>query len=205
MSKCVYCLKEIGDKYQECPFCGFPVSVPFTVKNVKQKWKQDMFAKQFKVEPSLDAIHRAEKLEQEGGNQQHERAPQRTPPRPPQRSQQPPQRPNPQQPWGQAPQYPQNAGGYPQQPGYGYPQYPGQYPQYPQYPQAPQYPQQQYPQYPQSPAQNEQWGNTQQPAWDTPPSKPEQQKPPIPSYTAPTKQSNPARSYDAELFNDWLT
>ena len=120
MSKCVYCLKEIGDKYQECPFCGFPVSVPFTVKNVKQKWKQDMYTKSFKVDPSLDAMHRAEKAEQEGGQQQQQRdrqQPQRPASRPPQQN-----RPAPQQPWSQPPQYP---------------------PQYPQNPQAPVgYPQQ---------------------------------------------------------------
>ena len=203
MSKCVYCLKEIGDKYQECPFCGFPVSVPFTVKNVKQKWKQDMFAKQFKVEPSLDAIHRAEKLEQEGGQQmQRER---QTPQRPPQRQAPPtPARPNPQQPWGQAPQYPPQYPQYqqpqqgqypPQQPAYGYPQQS----QYPQYPQAPQYSN-----------FNPQWA--QQQSWDQPVQQPQhapapqQERPPIPNHTAPPKQpTQPARNYDAELFNDWLT
>ena len=209
MSKCVYCLKEIGESYQECPFCGFPVSVPFTVKNVKQKWKQDMYTKSFKIDPSLDAMHRAEKAEQEGGQQQQrDRQPQRPPQRPPQQN-----RPHPQQPWGQPPQYPQAPGGYPAQPGYGYPapptQYSPQYPQYPQYPQAPQT-------YPNA---NQNWNAaSQQPEWGTPtqplqsqqpvqPSKPQQapEKPPIPNHTAPPKQPQPARAYDAELFNDWLT
>ena len=196
MSKCVYCLKEIGDKYQECPFCGFPVSVPFTVKNVKQKWKQDMYTKTFKIEPSLDAIHRAEKAEQEGGqNPQRDRQQQRPPQRPPQQN-----RPHPQQPWGQAPQYPPQNPQYPQSP-VGYtPQQPGYgYPQAPQQPQAPQ-----YPTYPPYPNPNQQWAAT-----PTEPQQPQpqpQQPAHVPNNTAPQKQPTPpSRSYDAELFNDWLT
>ena len=165
MATCVYCLKTIKDTNTTCPFCGFPVGAPFTLESVKNKWAEDMSRKAWEVQPSLAAIHRAEKDGTGGPSIERQRQPQR--PTPP--TQKPDYQPRPQQD-GQYPvygsgysQYPQQSQipQYPQQnPHMGQPQYPApqpapgyqpipqqtQYPQYPQQSQVPQYPQQAAPQ-----------------------------------------------------------
>lgn len=124
MAVCKYCLKTIPDSVSECPICGFPVSVPFNVETVKRMWQKDMAEKNWKVEPSLNAIHRAEKesgqMAQEYGrtmNQQRPPVPGQyaAPGYTPQANQypnnpRPPYSPQPQPQSKQEPRYPQPSG-----------------------------------------------------------------------------------------------
>lgn len=61
MTTCKYCLIEMPDNLSECPKCGFPVSTPLSVENVKAKWAEDMGRQAWVVQTSLGAMHRAEK------------------------------------------------------------------------------------------------------------------------------------------------
>lgn len=180
MATCVYCLKTIKDSNTNCPFCGFPVGAPFTLESVKNKWAEDMSRKAWEVQPSLAAIHRAEKDGTGGPSIERQRQPQR-PTGPVQR---PDSQPSPQQ-------------------GVPYPAYGSGYTQYPQQAQAPQYPQQNpymgQPQYPASqPAEGYQPipQQPQYPQQATPYTAPQQGKELVPPFNNQPEHQN--------IFDSWL-